>query len=150
MQTNFRLGFLLFSHVGYAAIFLDSFFVVRLCNLLDFGDTIRQRFTEIFSLSFDRDRLADYLQICTALRRQGIAVELFPEPKKLGQQLKYADRQGFAFALIAGTQEFEGQRCQVKDLVSGQSHDLPLDQDCGTLAEWIRNHGVGENTATPA
>ena len=99
---------------------------------------------------FDRDRLADYLQICTALRRQGIAVELFPEPKKLGQQLKYADRQGFAFALIAGTQEFEGQRCQVKDLVSGQSYDLPLDQDCGTLAEWIRNHGVGENTATPA
>ena len=37
-----------------------------------------------------------------ALRAAGIGVEVFPDPKKLGQQLKYADRRGFRIALIAG------------------------------------------------
>ena len=36
------------------------------------------------------------------LRAAGIGVEVFPDPKKLGQQLKYADRRGFRVALIAG------------------------------------------------
>ncbi|MEC8344466.1 MAG: histidine--tRNA ligase [Planctomycetota bacterium] len=89
---------------------------------------------------FDRDRLSDYLRICTALRRRGLAVELFPEPKKLGQQLKYANRQGFECALIAGTQEFEGQRCQIKDLSTGESHDVDLDEQCEQLANWLQSH----------
>ncbi|MEC8433403.1 MAG: His/Gly/Thr/Pro-type tRNA ligase C-terminal domain-containing protein, partial [Planctomycetota bacterium] len=89
---------------------------------------------------FDRDRLSDYLRICTALRRRGLAVELFPEPKKLGQQLKYANRQGFEYALIAGTQEFEGQRCQIKDLSTGESHEVDLDEQCEQLANWLQSH----------
>ena len=52
---------------------------------------------------FDKNRLHDYLKLAASLRRAGIAVELFPEPKKLGQQLKYADRRGFRVALIAAT-----------------------------------------------
>ena len=42
------------------------------------------------------------------LRRAGIGVEVYPEPRKLGQQLKYADRRGFRLALIAGSREFAG------------------------------------------
>jgi histidyl-tRNA synthetase len=41
------------------------------------------------------------------LRAGGIGVEVFPEPKKLGQQLKYAEGRGFSIALIAGPPEFE-------------------------------------------
>ena len=56
----------------------------------------------VFIPYFDEDRLHDYLRLAAALRAAGIGVEVFPEPKKLGQQLKYADRRGFRVALIAG------------------------------------------------
>ena len=56
----------------------------------------------------------DYLRLAAALRAAGIGVEVYPEPKKLGQQLKYADRRGFRVALIAGQHEFDAGICQVK------------------------------------
>ena len=46
--------------------------------------------------------------------RAGIGVEVYPEPKKLGQQLKYADRRGFRVALIAGGNEFAAGRSKSK------------------------------------
>ena len=35
------------------------------------------------------------LQLARQLRSAGLGVELYPEAKKLGQQLKFADRRGF-------------------------------------------------------
>ena len=75
---------------------------------------------------FDPQRLDDYLAIAATLRAAGIGVEVFPDPKKLGQQLQYADRRGFRVAVIAGEREFAAGRCQVKDLASGQSVEAPL------------------------
>lgn len=83
---------------------------------------------------FDRARLDDYLKLASELRRAGIGVEVFPEPKKLGQQLKYADRRGFRLAIIAGSREFEAQQCQIKDLQTGNSDDVLLEQ----LVEQVR------------
>jgi histidyl-tRNA synthetase len=75
---------------------------------------------------FDKDRLDDYLRLAATIRAGGIGVEVFPEPKKLGQQLAYADRRGFRVALIAGQREFDAGVCQLKDLARGQSRDVPL------------------------
>jgi histidyl-tRNA synthetase len=83
----------------------------------------------VFIPYFDKGRLHDYLQLAAALRAAGIGVELFPEPKKLGQQLKYADRRGFRVALIAGQTEFESGKCQVKDLQRAVQQDVPLQAD---------------------
>jgi histidyl-tRNA synthetase len=76
---------------------------------------------------FDKERLEDYLRLAARIRAAGLGVEVFPEPKKLGQQLAYADRRGFRVAVIAGQREFEAGTCQVKDLASTQSRDVPLD-----------------------
>jgi len=78
---------------------------------------------------FDKDRLDDYLRLAAAIRSQGIGVEVYPEAKKLGQQLQYADKRGFRVALIAGSREFEAGVCQVKDLQTGQAEDAPLPAD---------------------
>jgi histidyl-tRNA synthetase len=75
---------------------------------------------------FDPVRLSDYLAIAATLRAAGIGVEVFPEPKKLGQQLQYADRRGFRAAIIAGEREFAAGKCQVKDLASGQAAEASL------------------------
>jgi len=87
---------------------------------------------------FDRDRLHDYLKLAAQIRAAGIGVEVFGEPKKLGQQLKYADRRGFRIALIAGANEFAEGRCQVKDLAGGTQQDVPLDEEAASLIEAIR------------
>ena len=64
----------------------------------------------VFIPYFDKNRLHDYIKLAAALRAAGLGVEIFPEPKKLGQQLKYADRRGFRVALVAGDNEFEAGR----------------------------------------
>lgn len=76
-------------------------------------------------VQFDAERRDEYLSIATELRRAGIAVEVYPEAKKLKAQLKYANNRGFAFALIAGGNEFEQGVIQVKDLESGEARDVP-------------------------
>jgi histidyl-tRNA synthetase len=75
---------------------------------------------------FDPTRLSDYLALATAVRSAGIATELFPEPKILGVQLKYADRRGFRVALIAGPDELSDAKCQVKDLARGLSETVSI------------------------
>ena len=80
----------------------------------------------VFIPLFDAERLHDYLRLAAAIRRRGIGVEVFPEPKKLGQQLKYADRRGFALAVIVGANEWATGNCQIKNLATGQSTNAPL------------------------
>ena len=70
----------------------------------------------IFIPFFDKDRLDAYLQMAAVLRARGLACEVYPEPKRLGQQLKYADQRGFSVAIIAGGREFDAGTVQVKDL----------------------------------
>jgi histidyl-tRNA synthetase len=93
---------------------------------------------EVFIPYFDKDRLHDYLRLAAALHAAGIGAEVYPEPKKLGQQLKYADRRGFRVALIAGQNEFESGTCQVKDLQRAQQQDVPLGADAVELVAAVR------------
>ena len=87
---------------------------------------------------FDSTRLHDYLKLAAVLRAAGIGVEVFPEPKKLGQQLKYADRRGFRVALIAGGNEFAAGVIQVKDLQKVQQQDVPLEPDASSVIQAVK------------
>ncbi len=70
----------------------------------------------VFIPYFEADRLADYLRLATVVRSAGYGAEVYPEPKKLGQQLKYADSRGHTIALVAGGRELDAGRIQVKNL----------------------------------
>lgn len=74
---------------------------------------------------FDADRLGDYLRVARLLRAAGIGVDVYPEAKKLGKQLQYADRKGFQAALIAGSDEFAKGVWQIKLLKDGSSVTVP-------------------------
>jgi histidyl-tRNA synthetase len=73
---------------------------------------------------FLADRLGDYLGLAQRLRAGGIGAELYPEPKPIGRQLKYADRRGFRVAVIAGDDEFARGVWQVKDLATAESIEV--------------------------
>ena len=93
---------------------------------------------EIFIPYFDASRLHDYLQLAARLRKAGFGVEVFPEPKKLGQQLKYADRRGFRVALVAGENEFAAGNIQVKNLATTSSEAVPLTAEAAELIAALR------------
>jgi len=81
---------------------------------------------DILVVYFEKDQLNKYLQIAADLRQAGWAVEVFPDAKKMGKQLKYADGRGFQYALIAGGDELQRDVCQIKNLQTGESIEYPL------------------------
>ncbi|MCA9268537.1 MAG: histidine--tRNA ligase [Planctomycetales bacterium] len=93
---------------------------------------------EALIVFFDAERRNDYLRLAAQLRAAGVAVEMFPEPKKVGQQLKYADRRGFRWAVIAGEAEFAAGRAQLKNLVTGEQQDVALGETAHEMAAAIR------------
>jgi histidyl-tRNA synthetase len=70
----------------------------------------------VFIVQFSAERLIDYQRMARNLRAAGIGVEVFPEAKKLDQQLKYADKRGYKVALIAGPDDFAAGTWNVKNL----------------------------------
>ncbi|MCI0334335.1 MAG: histidine--tRNA ligase [Planctomycetes bacterium] len=82
---------------------------------------------QVFIPYFDASRLGDYLHLAAELRSAGLAVEVYPEPTKLGKQLQYADRKGFRVAVIAGEREFAAGECQIKNLTTTESVTVPRD-----------------------
>jgi histidyl-tRNA synthetase len=81
---------------------------------------------QVFLPFFAANRLADYLRFASKLRHSGIGIEFYPEAKKLGQQLQYADKRGFRWAIIIGEDEWTKGCCQIKDLQTGESVECPL------------------------
>ena len=88
---------------------------------------------------FAKDALPQYLELAGKIRAHGIGVELYPDPKRIGQQLKYADQRGFRVALIAGEDELAKGTCQIKDLRSGQSQEISITRDYEILIDAIES-----------
>jgi histidyl-tRNA synthetase len=78
--------------------------------------------------TMDQARLQDYLKIGAALREGGIATEVFLERARLGDQLRYASRKGFRFAVIAGEDEFAADQVKLKDLATATEQVIPRAQ----------------------
>lgn len=93
---------------------------------------------EVFIPYFDAARLHDYLHLAALIRRGGFGVEVYPDPKKLGQQLKYADRRGFRVALVAGQNELDAGTVQVKNLATVQSETVKLDEHAAEVLAAIK------------
>ncbi|WP_289042780.1 histidine--tRNA ligase [uncultured Aliiroseovarius sp.] len=80
----------------------------------------------------DKSRLADYQAMVGDLRQAGIRAEVYlGNPKNFGNQLKYADKRRSPVAIIAGSDEFDAGKVQVKDLVLGAKI-----AENATLEEW--------------
>lgn len=90
---------------------------------------------QVLVVQFEAARLGEYQRVARKLRDAGIAVEVFPDAKKIGQQLAYAEKRGFKVALIAGGLEFEQGVWKVKDLARRVEQAVPE----GELVERVRN-----------
>jgi histidyl-tRNA synthetase len=80
---------------------------------------------------FDRDRVADYQRMVSALRAANIRAELYlGNPKNnIGAQLKYADKRGSPCAIIQGGDEKTRGEVQIKNLILGATLANTKDRD---------------------
>lgn len=117
----------------------------RLLAALEELGRVEERSTpaNVFIPRFSKEHLGDYLGLGAVLRKAGFAVELYPEERKLGPQLKYADRKGYRCAVILGDDEWSANKCLLKDLGTGKSEEYSLDGGCelliGALSELLGN-----------
>ena len=89
-------------------------------------------------LHFDSTRLGDYQRVAKELRAAGIAVEVYPEAKKLKAQFEYADKRGFKLALIAGGDEFANGVWKIKDLAKREEVTVPANELVQRVTELLR------------
>ncbi len=89
----------------------------------------------------DRDRVAEYLKIVRTLRDAGIASEIYSgDTKNLTKQIKYGDKVGIPFAVIAGSDEFAAGQVTVKNLIKGRERgEETADRD-----QWLAAEGFQE------
>jgi histidyl-tRNA synthetase len=99
----------------------------------------RETPADVFLPYFDERHLVDYLRIAAALRAGGVAVELYPEPRKLGQQLKLAAKRGFPTALVIGSDELAAGTAQWKDLHAQTSTTIDWHGDLAVLVDAVRS-----------
>jgi histidyl-tRNA synthetase len=93
----------------------------------------------VLIVQFAAEHLGAYQQMARLLRSEEIGVEVYPEAKKVGQQLKYAESRGFRVALIAGPDEFAQGTWQVKDLVRRQQVNVPAAEVTAAVRKIIEN-----------
>ncbi len=91
----------------------------------------------VLLVQFASEKLGEYQKMARKLRAEGIGVEVFPDAKRIGQQLAHADKRGFRAALIAGPDEFARGEWQIKDLKTGQGRSVPETEVAPALRELL-------------
>jgi histidyl-tRNA synthetase len=91
----------------------------------------------VLMVLFTAERLGEYQKMARALRADGIGVEVYPEAKKVGQQLQYAERRGFRVALIAGPDEFDQGVWKIKDLAKREEITVPANAVAAAIRQFV-------------
>ncbi|MCK4301366.1 MAG: histidine--tRNA ligase, partial [candidate division Zixibacteria bacterium] len=95
--------------------------------------------SQVLVTVMDRQRLPDYLAILGKLREAGIRSEVYSgDTKNLPKQLKYADKVGIPFAVIAGSDEFDAGTITVKNLAAGREKAV----DTVDREQWLKAEDI--------
>lgn len=85
---------------------------------------------------FGIDFIQQSIDTANALRAENIKTELYAIPEdKLGKQLKYADKKDIRYVVIIGEDEVKQNKVTLKNMVSGESTQMALQELVATLSE---------------
>ena len=87
--------------------------------------------------------LGPAVSLATALREQGIRVQLYTENKKFKAKMNYADKLKVPFVAFLGEDEVKNGVVSLKDMASGVQESVALTAAPGWLAEKVAGLGVG-------
>jgi histidyl-tRNA synthetase len=114
-----------------------SFGITRLFSYLvenNLLDASKNTIAEVLITVQDKKHLSFYSKISQILRQKGIKTELYLQSEDLSSQLKYANKKGFTYAIIANSQEIENNVVIVKNLLASTQEIVA----CKNLQEFIR------------
>jgi histidyl-tRNA synthetase len=86
---------------------------------------------------WNADAAADAIRLARELREQGLRVDVYPEPDKIGRQFKYADSRGIRFVTVVGEEEASRGDVAVKNLATGAQQVMPR----AAVADFVRSNG---------
>jgi histidyl-tRNA synthetase len=89
-----------------------------------FPEDVQKPSADVLVTLFEGQPIEEGLRLAAELRRAGLRVELYPEPEKLGKQLKYAAGKGIPFAAIMGGHELAMGQVTIKNLSTGEQRPL--------------------------
>ncbi len=69
--------------------------------------------------------IPEVLKLAAELRQADIRVEMYPEPDKLGKQMKYASTRKIPYAAILGGDEIARGEVTIKNLDTGDQQSVP-------------------------
>lgn len=88
---------------------------------------------KILILYLHEPALEQYYSLLTQIRRENIAVDLYPALSKIDKQLNYADKSGYTHAIIIGEEEWNKQSVQFKDLQKRKQQSIPINELISTI-----------------
>ena len=91
--------------------------------------------TQILFANMDEEGLRYVLPVAAALRRAGVAVEIYPDSAKLRKQFEYAERRQIPFLSINGSEEIAAGEVNIKNLSSGEQRRFPA-SDIPGMMKW--------------
>ncbi len=92
--------------------------------------------TRLLFANMGADEVRYLLPLSGALRRAGVAAEIYPDAAKLKKQFDYADRKGIPFLSITGASEMEQGVVNIKNLSSGEQKSFAR-EDVGGILEFL-------------
>lgn len=81
--------------------------------------------TDVMVTIWNADGIADALALAAELRADGLRVEVYPEPDKLGKQFKYAASRSIPCVTVVGDDERAQGRVSVKHLPTASQQEHP-------------------------
>lgn len=107
-----------------------SFGVDRIYDVLEelnlFPQTVAQGTRVLFFNTGEEETKAVY-PLLQAIRKRGIASELYHEPAKMEKQFKYAEKKGIPYVVIIGSRELSSQTCQIKNIQTGEQKTVSFE-----------------------
>ncbi len=89
---------------------------------------------QIMLASFDEPSFEYAFQCATALRKAGVAVEIYPEPGKLKKQFEFAAKRNIPYVAIIGESEMQSDTLMVKNQKTGDQEAMSVEQIVSMLA----------------
>jgi len=101
-----------------------------------FPATVQRASADVLVSLFDEAGIPEALTLAAELRAADVRVEVYPEPDKLGKQMKYAAARMIPFAAILGSDEIARGEVTVKNLQNGTQESVAR----GAVAAAVKTH----------
>jgi histidyl-tRNA synthetase len=96
---------------------------------------------DVLMVMFDESSTASMMRVADELRAAGLRVFVYPDPDKIGKQIKYADGRHIPYVALLGDEEIKAGTVTVKDLKAQTQQTYPQKAAGAAIREALKQRG---------